>query len=317
MQRIRPKRTARALARKINIGSAFDKYGSKTALGMYAGGLGLIGASLALKKESLVLPISGVALIAASHPIQVLSKSLPKRYVEDTIKRLIGKPRLTTEVIKRTKTPEARFVLYLVANAKSREEQEEVLNSINGKETPRTNAVLLSIARKAMKQQGDELSKQLYRAIRASRGIEARKLDFAAQGIARQLFEKKIPNTEAYQNMVAHHALPFTLSFVLDHHGIHERRTRKNIFRIIKAQWNRTDQKTLVGADTSITALSNDMIMQKLGKELGSELSDFLPRTQDKRAFLHNLSKTGQDVSNYLHTQVIGMMVIARIRSML
>ncbi len=303
MLRKKSARVAKTLARRINTGNILDKHKTTTALTIYGASVGLIAGTLFHETQSMTIPIIGSAGVIASKPIHNLLKNFSTRLKSKTVGKLFGKPLLAEQVVKNIKDPKIKSVLYLIANARSTEEKTELRKYIIGE--PTDKEVIVRIARKAIKQQKDVLSKQLYYEIRGERGIPTRKLNSTSAKIKHALNQKIITTNEEYREAITRSSLPYAISLTMDTFKIHNNTTRKQIFTAIKNQFGRIKQKMQFNPDINPRELTQDIKVQQFARDLGIALKNAFTDEKASTTFLTHFMHTNFRIMQYLHEEIL------------
>lgn len=302
--RIRPKAIVKKLTRKINTGSFIEKYGQKTGASIWGASLGTLAVSSIKGSPTGTLPTAAIVGANLGFGLVMLSKVLPKKLVNEPIMKLMGKPRLAREVSKNVKDTVAKSTLYLIANARTEEEKQELTNLI-GRETSNTNwKTILRIAKRASAQQNDELSKRLYVQLRGQRGIPIKLLDHGINRLVKAVKEKQVTTSEEYTNRMANDVLPFAVTHAMDVYGITNKEAKTKIFEALKKQVKRTMQKYKFGADITPQALIQDIKMIEYGEEFSNALKEATPNHEIQKQAFGTIAENVHHLMNYMHSRV-------------
>jgi plasmid maintenance system antidote protein VapI len=297
-----PSKVAKTLARRINTGNIIGKYGTKTVKTLHGVSLGIVGFSLAKKINGITLPTIGMAGVTAALPLYYLAKALPKKLEGKTIERLIGKPRLAALTAKKVSDSSSKAFLYLIANARTKEEQQTIRLALQGEKTDMV--VLTELAKRATQKQGDELSKKLFLELRAQRGIKIKHLDYASERISELVRSRKITTDEAYQLELKEKAFPLALSNTMDLFKIHDNTLRQRIFNALKNQSKRLQQKQAVNPNIKFQDLLQDIMIQQHVEELGTTLNLAFKDKRTAKSFIQKFTRINALISRQIHYEV-------------
>ena len=302
--KIRPKAITKKLAQRINTGTFIKKYGEKTAASVLGLSIGTL-ASTTIRGNT-TGTIHGAAIIGASTGAGLfyLSQVLPKKLIKEPMIKLMGKPRLAAEVSKNIKEPFAKSMMYLIANARTIQEKQELTRLIIGEASQDNGATILRIAKRASVQQNDSLAKTMYVQLRGQRGIPSRLLEPRISRTLKALWDKKITNDAEYTNEIAKNALPFAITHTMDMYGITNREARTKIFEALKKQIERTIQKHKFGADVTPQALMQDMQIIKYGEEFAQALKEATPDTKIQNQAFRSIVSDMQQLMTYMHGRI-------------
>lgn len=307
----RPIKVASLLARKINAGSRIEKHGGKATKTLYAASIGLIGFSLTQKTKQMTLPLIGSAGLIAHQPLSYLARVLPKKLKTNTLNKLIGKPRLATVVAKSVPNAEAKAILYLIANAKSLKEQEEIKLALKGEGADLE--ILTQIAKRAIQSQGDEFSKELYLELRCKRGIHTKHLENASTRISQLIRSNQVTTNARYRQLIMDKALPLAISHAMDGFRIYDSELRKRIFNALREQSRRIGQKEATNSSTEAKDLIQDSIMGQHATQLGMALDQAFNNRRKAENFLHTFVRINGIICDELHQLTMQTMVTEKI----
>ncbi len=304
----------KALARQIKFGQTIGLKGATTGTVLWAGGTGLLLQQIYSGGQSKILPAIGATGAIIGGPLMQLSKPIASRFREKNLQRLVGKRRLALATAERIKDPSLKAILLILASAKTVAEKEAVKRFIQEGINQQNAREILPIARRAIELENTYVTKKFHRAVRALRGIEARKLDAVVKKLLEELGKKSITTNEEYQEKMIEYLDPYAVSHTMDVFKIHSPGFGSKFIKLKKAQRARAIQKIRLNKDFNVRDATADVIMYETATGLNSLLVGELGTSRNAQAFINYYEQVNAQLQAYTHNRLVESILIGELR---